>query len=413
MKSRSTVSSLLVTLFIGVAACTPTDQPFGPSSPDDPSNPPAIANFDFGNVPDLAGFTLYSLDAFSSALRVLDPVKGTMIGMPKTVTLDGEPIVGGNGLATQPGSNQLFALVRMLGQDERLLVTIDPATGDATLVGNTQDRFASLAFSCSGVLYGVTGRQPLSRPPGVLYSLNTSDASQTESFSLPFGASGGRALAFNADDELMYYLTLNDTEQDVLLSVDLETGEQVDVPKGNFIGEPTAAVFVSEDVMLAASAFFELYTVSLDGAVSNPESMDHRSKGLALVPSFCEGAVEVLIDIKPGSDRNPVNTKSNGVLPVAILTTDAFDAATVNPATVTIGDGEGDETGVAVRKNGTLMANLEDVDDDGDLDMILHFNTQDIVAAGDLDEDTTSLTLNGLTVDDQAIVGSDAVSVVH
>ena len=138
----------------------------------------------------------------------------------------------------------------------------------------------------------------------------------------------------------------------------------------------------------------------------------HRVKGLALVPSLCEGVVEVLIDIKPGSDPNSVNTKKKGRLPVAILTTDEFDAATVDAATITIGDGEGDDTPVAARKNGTLMAELEDVDDDGDLDMILHFETQAIVAAGDLHEGTTSLIVNGVTLDDVALTGTDAVRVV-
>ena len=43
---------------------------------------------------------------------------------------------------------------------------------------------------------------------------------------------------------------------------------------------------------------------------------------------------EVDIDIKPGSDPNSINLKSKGVVPVAVLTTPDFDAATVDPATV-------------------------------------------------------------------------------
>jgi len=44
--------------------------------------------------------------------------------------------------------------------------------------------------------------------------------------------------------------------------------------------------------------------------------------------------IEVDIDIKPGSDPNSINLKSKGVVPVAVLTTDGFDASTVDPETV-------------------------------------------------------------------------------
>jgi hypothetical protein len=50
-------------------------------------------------------------------------------------------------------------------------------------------------------------------------------------------------------------------------------------------------------------------------------------------PSF----IEVTIDIKPGSDPNAINPSSRGVIPVAILTTESFDATTVSPITVRFG----------------------------------------------------------------------------
>lgn len=122
---------------------------------------------------------------------------------------------------------------------------------------------------------------------------------------------------------------------------------------------------------------------------------------------------EVEVDIKPGSDENPVNLRSKGNIPVAILTTDDFDAGTVDPSTVTLGNNDGADTPVAARKNGSLMAGLEDVDDDGDLDLVLHFSTQELVANGDLDGNTTELTLNGGTTDGLLVIhGSDTVTIV-
>lgn len=85
-------------------------------------------------------------------------------------------------------------------------------------------------------------------------------------------------------------------------------------------------------------------------------------------------SIEVEIDIKPGSYPNSINPDSEGVIPVAILTTAIFDAADVDASTVRFGPAEAWAEQWA----------LEDVDNDGDEDMILHFRTQDTgIKAGD------------------------------
>ncbi len=40
------------------------------------------------------------------------------------------------------------------------------------------------------------------------------------------------------------------------------------------------------------------------------------------------------IDIKPGGDPNSINLNSRGVIPVAILSTETFDATTLDPSTI-------------------------------------------------------------------------------
>jgi hypothetical protein len=110
--------------------------------------------------------------------------------------------------------------------------------------------------------------------------------------------------------------------------------------------------------------------------------------------------VPVAIDIKPGSFPNSINPRSKGVIPAAILTTDTFDATTVDPTTVRFGP-----TGTEAA---SVQSALEDVDGDGDTDMILHFKTQDTgIVCGD-----TSASLTGETFGGQAIEGSDSIKTV-
>jgi hypothetical protein len=102
------------------------------------------------------------------------------------------------------------------------------------------------------------------------------------------------------------------------------------------------------------------------------------------------------IDIKPGSDPNSINLKSRGVVPVAVLTTDDFDATTVDPSTVKF-------AGAA-----PMRWAWEDVDGDGDIDLLFHFRTLEL----DLNQDSNEATLTGDTTDGKHIQGTDAVNIV-
>jgi hypothetical protein len=127
-------------------------------------------------------------------------------------------------------------------------------------------------------------------------------------------------------------------------------------------------------------------------------SYPHSAYTIALTGArFCrqEGGA---IDIKPGSATNPINLGSKGVIPVALLTTPDFDATTLDVATA---DFEGAEDAHGV-------GHAEDVDGDGDVDLVLHFRTQETaIAAGD-----TDACLNGTTVYGESVMECDSISLV-
>jgi hypothetical protein len=113
--------------------------------------------------------------------------------------------------------------------------------------------------------------------------------------------------------------------------------------------------------------------------------------------------IQLQIDIKPGSLLNNVNPKSNGKIPIAILSTDDFDAPSqVDLNSLTFGE-TGDEQSLAFCNH-----KGEDINGDQLKDLICHFYTQDTgFQCGD-----TEGVLKGMTMDGTPIEGSDFVKIV-
>lgn len=112
----------------------------------------------------------------------------------------------------------------------------------------------------------------------------------------------------------------------------------------------------------------------------------------------------VAIDIMPQSDRNRIDISSGDRVRVAILTTSVadgdaadFDAATVAPRSVRFGRAGARECKERIR--------MRDVDDDGDRDLVLHFEIRETgIELGD-----TEACLEGVTADGAPFRGCDSV----
>jgi len=144
-----------------------------------------------------------------------------------------------------------------------------------------------------------------------------------------------------------------------------------------------------------------VYGSLLTGFYENDDIIDlvfYGSVPIYLVHSVPEvpEVVEVAIDIRPWCSKNVIDLNCKDVVPVAVLTTDAFDAAAIDPATVVFAEAA------------PVRWVLKDVDRDGDKDMLFCFKTQDL----NLDQDSTEATLTGQTTEEVAIQGTDEVRIV-
>ena len=106
--------------------------------------------------------------------------------------------------------------------------------------------------------------------------------------------------------------------------------------------------------------------------------------------------VPVVVDIKPDGYPNSINIGSKGVVPVAILSGPSFDPEDVIINSVMFAGAK------------PLRGSFKDIDNNGDLDLILHFDTQSLK----LVQDSARATLTGQLTDGRLIKGSDSVRII-
>jgi uncharacterized repeat protein (TIGR01451 family) len=149
---------------------------------------------------------------------------------------------------------------------------------------------------------------------------------------------------------------------------------------------------------LKAGSFSNGVAVSTD---SSEEVLDDNEAG-ANVDVF----LSVPVDIQPGSADNTLNLGKRGLVSVAILSEDGFDATTLDVVTACFGDAE--EPGQRTCDEAHGQVHLEDADKDKDIDLVFHFS----VGSTGIDPGDSTACLKGTTADGTGFYGCDAITIV-
>jgi hypothetical protein len=392
MRHRSLFVMLIVTLCFSRIALA--DSPLTVIGSFDltsmPTTDPSSSGFLSINAP-----TGMTFDTTSGHLFILNSLGGDVF----EVTTDGKLVVFGN--------NILSAFdVEALGIVQPSGITVSPLAGTFFVVGAPGPVGAfpglfevavpnrTLAQLINTIDLGALG---LIYPSGITFNRSTNTL-----FIVDNGGGGG-----GGPDDRMAELSL---EGNLLRAFDLG----FDGLSSGIAYDPTTQTFLISDalgwlhlVTPSGKVFSSINLVALGILQPSAVAIDTNSGDIFIADNLAKKvfklamtAILVSIDIQPGSDPTPINPRNRGVIPVAILTTDTFDATTVQAGSVRFGATGSEAAPVRVA--------VEDVNNDGRADLLLFFNTQDTgIQCRD-----TSASLTGKTVSGQVIEGSDTITTV-
>ncbi len=252
------------------------------------------------------------------------------------------------------------------------------------------------------------------KTPGIVPRLRENFAAVLTRFELvpPLGGGGGGFYYMTLGQggtSIAFSLTVEGLDSSTISLADLRVAPPGQNGPGIFVLFNRASEGVFQGLKTGSLSFNDLIPQPNVGVNNFTDAVGKIASGLAYVEVHTDQHPEgelrgqvrlnVLMDIKPGTNSNDINLKSKGSVPVAILTSPSFDALTLHISTVRFG-----RTGREASVSNTVPS-LQDIDGDGDLDWILQFRIQD---TGFTKGDDLGI-LTGRAFDGSFIIAADAI----
>jgi uncharacterized membrane protein len=147
--------------------------------------------------------------------------------------------------------------------------------------------------------------------------------------------------------------------------------------------------------------------ISADGRVIVGTGRSPSAAAEAWIAVLSPATTQVVINVRPDSDTNPVNPMNRGVIPVAILGSDTLDIRNLDVTTLALGP----DAAAPVHdltKQSLFADHLQDVDGDGFTDLVSHYRTQEAgISLNDAEACITGDLLDGTPFE-----GCDTIRVV-
>jgi hypothetical protein len=294
------------------------------------------------------------------------------------------------------GNNLQVARVILNGE----AISADPVENTAPVADAGADQtFDCVVSDVEVSLNGSLSSDPDGDPLSYSWSLNGNVVSTDVAFNMVLGG-GVHVFALtvsdgseSAVDEVVIAVNVDETAPSISAPEDVSVYANTAGGFSGSIGMPEVSDQCDANPLISNNApqVFTLGETEVIWTATDAAGNSATAKQIVTVQRF-----PILVDIKPESDNNVVNLKSKGVIPVAVLTDADFDATLLDASTLLFGRGQ------AKPDHG---GHLEDVDNDGDIDLMLHFRVQDT----ELLSSDNEILLIGQTVSGIPVAGSDAV----